>query len=132
MSNSARSDQDQDRINGLATTWWQLELKIAREMLAHAEHEKKVSGLRELQQKVAIGLADFQVTRGAFAVPLAHGALIVRNMHDKDSYYRGRSVEWYPDPTIARLPDREVNSEVPALDQAAAALADQDQPGSQI
>jgi len=130
MSNTARTHQDQDRIKGLATTWWQLELKIAREMLAQAEHEKKVSELRELQEKVTLGLADFQVTRGAFAVPIGHGVLIVRNSHDRNQYDGGRRVEWYPDQTTACLPDRVVNSEVPELDQAAAALAALDQEGS--
>jgi len=130
MSNTARSHQDQDRIKGLATTWWQLELKIAREMLAHDQHEKKISELRELQQKVTLGLADFQVVRGAFAVPIAHGVLVVRNAHDSNRLRGGRQVDWYPDQTTACLPDRVVNSEVPDLDQAAAALAELDQPGS--
>jgi len=132
MSNPTRSHQDQDRIKGLATTWWQLELKIAMEALAQAEHEKKVSEMRELQQKVTIALADFQVTRGAFAIPIGHGVLIVRNMHSCLSYYSGRTVEWYPDETAACLPDRVVNSEgndnlpfMDKLNQAAAALDEQ-------
>jgi len=126
MSDTTRSHQDQDRIKGLATTWWQLELKIAREMLAHAERDKKVSELRELQEKVTVGLADFQVTRGAFAVPIGHGVLIVRNSHDRKQYDGGRRVEWYPDQTTACLPDCVTNSAVPELDQAAAALDELD------
>jgi len=130
MSNDKQVFDRLRRITGLASTWWDLELKIAHEMLAHAEHEKKLTELRELQQKVAFGLADFQVTRGAFAVPIGDGVLLVRNMHDGGSYYRGRSVEWYPDQTKPCLPDGVTNSEVPELDAIVAALDDLDQAGA--
>jgi len=129
MSNPTRHPDEQEAVRELARLWWQFELKCARETLEQKQHEQRVELMRAEQDKVTCRLADFQPVRGAFAIVIGHGVLIVRNTHCSGHYNHGRSVEWFPDQTAACLPDSVVNSEVPAFDAAAAALDQVDQAG---
>jgi len=129
MSNFTRHPDEQEVVRELARLWWQFELKCAQETLEQKQHEHRVELMRAEQYKVTCRLADFQPIRGAFAVVIGHGVVIVRNRYDTNCPKRGISVEWFPDQTVACPPDRVTNSEVPPFDAAAAALDQLDQPG---
>jgi len=127
MSQATRHPDEQEAVRELARLWWQFELKCARETLQQKQHEQRVELMRAEQAKVTCRLADFQPVPGAFAVVIGHGVLIVRNTHNTRDSFHGRTVDWYPDQTAACLADGVTNSEVPELDQAAAALDELDQ-----